>query len=471
MLEGLEVSIVNNISVKKESYSFRWDSEFFKKEFLFELFKMNSFKILSDICEIKSGTTPVDRNDNLKVGIVLLKTNDIRNNILLSEENYYFIDNKTNLKMKKTQLLPNDVLVNIVGATTNVIGRVAIINENFPTSNITQAMALCRIKTNEDYIAEYLFTFLTTSYGNKQVRRIARQTGQFNMNLIELGEFKIFKSSMIFQYQIKAIINKVYEFKKLSNDILINTEKYLFKEIGFTEWQPSLENKTIKKFSESYIRSERLDAEYYQPKYDELMKMIKKNKYATLSEIVQIKKSIEPGSDAYQTVGIPFLRVANISKYEISDTDIYLNEKEFNDKNLKPDKDTILFSKDGSVGIAYKLEENIDAITSSALLHLKVKDNNVLPDYLTLVLNSKLVQLQAERDSGGSIIQHWRKEEIENVLIPLLEMDKQIEISNEIKKSFTLRKQSKDLLERAKRAVEIAIEEGEEKALEYIKIS
>ncbi|MBK7255491.1 MAG: restriction endonuclease subunit S [Ignavibacteria bacterium] len=236
-------------------------------------------------------------------------------------------------------------------------------------------------------------------------------------------------------------------------------------------WQPTLENKSIKKFSKSYESTERLDAEYYQPKYDELMKMIKKNKYTTLGELVKIRKSIEPGSEAYQSEGIPFLRVANISKYEISDTAIYLNEKEFNNNNLKPEKDTILFSKDGSVRIAFKLEENINAITSSALLHLKVKGDNVLPDYLTLVLNSKLVQLQAERDSGGSVIQHWRKEEIENVLIPLLEMDKQIEISNEIKRSFSLRKQSKELLERAKKAVEIAIEEGEEKAFQYIKIS
>ena len=43
-------------------------------------------------------------------------------------------------------------------------------------------------------------------------------------------------------------------------------------------------------------------------------------------------------------------------------------------------------------------------ISSSGILHLTMKDNAVLPDYLTLVLNSKLVRLQAERSAGGSII-------------------------------------------------------------------
>lgn len=141
----------------------------------------------------------------------------------------------------------------------------------------------------------------------------------------------------------------------------------------------------------------------------------------------------------------------------------------FDIEDLKPKKDTILLSKDGSVGIAYKVEEDQDIITSSALLHLKLKTKEVLPDYLTLVLNSKLTQMQAERDAGGSIIQHWRPDEIKQVLIPILPMDVQKELSKQIQQSFKLRKESKRLLEVAKNAVEIAIEEGEAKGMKYIK--
>ena len=48
-------------------------------------------------------------------------------------------------------------------------------------------------------------------------------------------------------------------------------------------------------------------------------------------------------------------------------------------------------------------------------------------------------------------------------------MDKQIEISDKVKESFALRKKSKQLLEDAKRAVEIAIEQDEESAIEWLK--
>lgn len=56
----------------------------------------------------------------------------------------------------------------------------------------------------------------------------------------------------------------------------------------------------------------------------------------------------------------------------------------------------------------------MNVISSRGILHLTVKDNAVLPDYLTLVLNSTIVRLQAERSVGGSIIQHWKQSEIEN---------------------------------------------------------
>ena len=136
---------------------------------------------------------------------------------------------------------------------------------------------------------------------------------------------------------------------------------------------------------------------------------------------------------------------------------------------MYPKKDTILFSKDGSVGIAYKLEQDEDIVTSGALLHLTIKNTSeVLPDYLTLVLNSPVVQMQAERDSNGAVIQHWKPSEIENVIIPILGMDKQKELADMVQKSFVLRRQSKQLLEYAKQAVELAIEQGEDVALDWL---
>ena len=220
------------------------------------------------------------------------------------------------------------------------------------------------------------------------------------------------------------------------------------------------ENKTVKtckKLSDSFLLSGRLDAEYYQPKYDYLFSHLSEFATSTIGELTDIRKSIEPGSDAYQETGVPFIRVSDMSKFGLSDTAIHLNAEDYRDV-IRPKKDTILLSKDGSVGIAYKVDEPLDVITSGAILHLSLKSTDVLPDYLTLVLNSPIVRLQAERDAGGSIIQHWKPSEIENVVIPILPMQIQQEIADKIKSSFKLRKESQQLLNDAKQMVEMTIE-------------
>ena len=128
-----------------------------------------------------------------------------------------------------------------------------------------------------------------------------------------------------------------------------------------------------------------------------------------------------------------------------------------------------MFSKDGSVGVAYMLKENKNMVTSGAILHLAVRNKDqILPEYLTLVLNSKAVQMQAERDAGGSIILHWRVGEIENVLVPIIKLQIQQQISNLIEDSFHLKKQSEQLLDLAKTAVEMAIEKDEKIAMVFI---
>ena len=240
----------------------------------------------------------------------------------------------------------------------------------------------------------------------------------------------------------------------------------LYEEIGLFDNLKSV-NYTVKNLRDTFAVSGRLDSEYYQEKYDRLFEKLSSNNCDKLSNLVTIRKSIEPGSESYHTKGTPFIRVQDLTKFGLTDTSIYLSENEFK-TCIRPKKDTILLSKDGTVGIAYKMNKDEDIITSSAILHLDVKDKRVLPDYLTLVLNSIAVKMQAEKDAGGSIINHWKKSEIENVIIPIITKEKQEQISKLLIESENLRSESKSILEKAVKSVEMAIEYGEEKAIVYL---
>lgn len=54
-------------------------------------------------------------------------------------------------------------------------------------------------------------------------------------------------------------------------------ETLLLDALNLTGFSPNTDNTNIKSFQESFITSGRLDAEHYQPKFDEIEALIKRN--------------------------------------------------------------------------------------------------------------------------------------------------------------------------------------------------
>ena len=125
--------------------------------------------------------------------------------------------------------------------------------------------------------------------------------------------------------------------------------------------------------------------------------------------------------------------------------------------DFQPQIGEILLTKDATPGIAYVLKENIEGIISGGTLRLKLKEK-IEAEYLALCLNSIIGQMQAERDAGGSVIAHWKPEQIKNVLIPILPVETQQKIADLVRQSHEARKKAKELLEEAKRKVEEMID-------------
>ncbi len=66
--------------------------------------------------------------------------------------------------------------------------------------------------------------------------------------------------------------------------------------------------------------------------------------------------------------------------------------------------------------------------------------------------------MQVEKLSGGAIIAHLKPSDFETFKIPLIKPSIQKQIAEKIQQSHKLRKESKNLLEEAKRKVEEEIE-------------
>ncbi|WP_104809501.1 restriction endonuclease subunit S [Polaribacter filamentus] len=459
--------------VKDSSDIFRFDSTFFKRVYLNDenLIRNKNYKTLIELENSILSFGAYSLNNHvtyLEEGIPFIRGINMKNG-RIDFSNTIYIDKQANDLLWKSEVKPSTVLLSMSGT----IGDVAIASKNWKYP-INSNQDIAKIHPNKNISSYYLYVFLLTKYGQNYLKREQRGSVQQHVFLSQIEKFEIPILKDRFISKIEELIIKSEHSIEESKQTYGQAENILLDEIGLQSFILSKDPVNIKSFKNSFVTSGRLDAEYYQLKYEQVVNKVKTKPYDTLENLVEIDKSIEPGSKNYVENGLPFMRVADLSKNGLSEPQKYISKyfiKENQDKinDLKPKKGTILFSKDGSVGIAYHLRKNYNGITSSAILHLKVKDKSkIIPEYLTLALNSKVVQMQAERDAGGSIILHWRVGEIENVVVPIIDFGKQQQIANLIEQSFSLKKQSEHLLEVAKTAVEIVIEENEQIAFKYI---
>lgn len=436
----------------------RMDAEYYQPQYLFLDKEFSSKKLkLAEIRDVsifvKKGIFDISPNKYIDQGVPLIRVQNIRSGFL-NYNNMVFISDNDHLKYKNTELSEGDLVLSKVGT----IGEVAIISEKDRKCNFSQNAI--GVKINKKRIkSEYLLLYFLSSLGQLQLLRSQMFQVQSKLELEDIRDLKVVLLDNLKQEELRKIVVEVVDLRESSEKIYSQAEQILLEEIGLKNIDLKDDlfyTTTLKEVKDN----NRMDAEYYLPKYEKLMEHIFSFNYNLLGKLAKFKKGVEPGSDKYFKTGKPFLRVSNLSKFEITnnnqkylENNLYMQLK----KSYEPKKGEILLSKDATPGVAYVLKESIECIISSGILRLEVAAS-IKIEYLALVINSQVGQMQMKRDSGGSIINHWKIDQIKNLEIPLLTNDTQKKIEILCCESFLKRKQAKQLLEQAKHKVEEMIE-------------
>ena len=466
LMDGLDFQEIYKNSLENE---FTIGAEYYGKKYveaIEQVIKVPELERLGDMWELATDGDHGSPNYQ-ESGVMYLLSECVQSGYIEKSKCRYITVEK-NRELQRSCLHPGDVVVTKTGV---YFGKSAVIPDSISEANTIAHVGKITLKSR--YNPYYVSTFFNCKYGYYQLRRRGIKATRPEIKLVEFPDIIIPQFSVNLYTTIERTIRQANRLIENATGLYNGTIQQLMTFLHIDAKNIKKSEMSVVNLSESLNLTGRLDAEYYQPKYYKLLESLNENKTMPLSGengLVTYRKSIEPGSEAYLEEGIPFIRVSDVDKFGISSPPIMVSRDVVpNIQDLYPKKDTILLSKDGSIGIAYKLEKDMEAVTSGALLHLTVKDSNVvLPDYLTLVLNSPIVQLQAERDCNGAIIQHWKPSDIEKVLIPVLEMHLQQEIANKVQESFRLRHESKRLLDLAVKTVEMAIETDEETALIWL---
>ena len=215
-------------------------------------------------------------------------------------------------------------------------------------------------------------------------------------------------------------------------------------------------NFRIATLKESFLKTGRLDSEYYQVKYEEIESFIQSYQggFSKL-EIVEIKDSNFTPKDKEK---YRYIELANIgSNGNISTPLEELGEDlPTRARRLVKEGDLIISSVEGSLGsCALITKEFHHCIVSTGFYVLK--SHSINSETLLVLFKSSFFQHYLKKFPSGTILSAISKEELQNILIPKINPNTQDSIASHIQQSFALRNEAKALLNEAKAKVESAI--------------
>lgn len=325
----------------------------------------------------------------------------------------------------------------------------------------SSGLAVLRIKKVEP---AYLFAFCKTDYFVKCLMRANKASMYPAVSKKDVLETPFFVPSDHFRSDIALLVKKALYENQKSHASFDSAQSLLLAELGLTDWQPKHQLTFIKNIRQS----NRIDAEYHQPKYDEIVNAVQAypGGWDTLGNLVNLKaKNYRPESEQEYK----YIELANVrGNGEVVDC---MTEKGQNlptrARRIVSKGDVIVSSIEGSLDSVALIDKEYDQALCSTGFH--VLDSLALNSETLLVLLKSIVgQLQLEKGCSGTILTAINKDELTKIVLPEIREETQIKIQQKALEAFNLKRQSKRLLECAKRAVEIAIEQDEQTAVAWL---
>lgn len=473
MLEGLEVTVKQFSDLSNnDDDTLRFDAEHFQRKYLqiVEKLKTHNYSKLLDLIKkpVITGHTPSMKVDRFYGGeIAFIKTDNLReNNIVEFYTDYLSADG--DCELNSSRLKPKDILVTIIGATHEIVGRCAIVRDEHLPANINQNIAL--IQANESKInSNYLNIYLNTQFGRGMLHFHSRQTEQVNLNCREVERVlvPIFPS---LENEVEIVSNQAYVAITKAKDLYNKAEQTLIEAVGLADFKPSTQNTNIKSFSQCFNASGRLDAEYYQLKYEDYENIIKShpNGYTLISHEYEHFCTISRKPKATYN----YIEISDVNVSDGTNSPNLLETSELPDNaKYEVKKGDLIISKvrpnRGAVTVIESDADNL--IVSGAFTVLREKPDSVFTkEVLKVLLRTPIYREWMLQFNIGTQYPVIRDDDILNLPIPKIDLETQTQISVLIQQSFILKTESERLLNVAKRAVEIAIEQDEAAGLAFI---
>ncbi len=337
----------------------------------------NPKKLRDYVKGIASGATPKTAEvekyySDEQNGMPFLRVQNLSPTGILEFEDCKYINKEThNGMLKRSQVSAGDLLVKITG-----VGRMAVASvapENFE-GNINQH--ICVIKTGSKEVSETLAAYLNSDIAEKLASR--RSTGGTRPALDYPALLSI---PIIEDKRILEITKKVVEQKKQNeaeaDRLLSSIDDYLLGELGIKLPEPHENTLKNRMFTTTLkqISGNRFDPYHHQSKFENIISAIKMSKF----DVVMFKRIISDLKNGIEirtyvkNDGVRYLRVTDLGENGINNNSPrYVLKQEIPDR-IKLNKNCILISRSGSLGLVNIVENSIiNSILSSHIFKVEL---------------------------------------------------------------------------------------------------
>ena len=190
----------------------------------------------------------------------------------------------------------------------------------------------------------------------------------------------------------------------------------------------------------------RFDPQFYKKEYKDLLSKIKANNFSRLGDIVKYSNETWNQKDFFKNE-FPYIEISEINTLsgEIENiSQVIIEEAASRAKMIVRLNDIIVSTTRPNRGAISLIKEKQDfsiASTGFAVIR-ELKDLEIKREYLFILLRQQLILKQFEQRSSGGNYPAITQEELNNVLIPKIENDKQLKIISIFNESLNKKQQN-----------------------------
>ncbi len=400
--------------------------------------------------------------DEIEKGIIQIRPTNIGEDRLLKFDKNIYV--KMDYPNQADYISKKEILFNNTNSQ-ELVGKSAYFNikGNYVCSN-----HITRIKVKEEIILpQYLWIILNIYQKEKMFYVLCTNwNNQSGINIELLKKLKIPVPPLETQNKIVEIMDNAYsvikEKEKEAKNLIDSIEEYILSELNIEI--PKIKNSLTYVSNLAELKNNRIDTYYYLPKFEEIKKSIYGGKY----EVVNLEDSFE--NDMIKGIlpkenekdgDLKVLKIKNILNNGLIDISDFATAKNIFKEDHKIHKGEIIIvitgATIGKVGL-WTSNENIYLGGDMVKFKTNEKYN---PYYVQTFLLTQLGQYEIKREITGATNGHLSISNLRLINIPRPPITIQDTISYEVKKriqkTYQLNKEAKNILDEAKKEVELII--------------